>query len=137
MFYRAQKHVQITNSPQEQLNFIMLKKIVASILLIVFLILGIYGITNFFRTNQFQSLFNLYYTILIFTDIFILIISLRYSNLYIHLFRSSSFALATVILRLSLSAPKYFNVLLSVTAGLFVLLVANVYNVLNKHEPTD
>ena len=137
LFYRAQKHVKITSSPQEQLNFVMLKKFIASILLIIFLFLAGDGLTNFFSANHLQSLFNLYYTILIFADIFILIISLRYSNLYIHLFRYSSFALATVILRLSLSAPKFYNVLLSISAGVFVLLVANIYNVLNRHEPAE
>lgn len=135
LFYKAQKHTKITSSPKEQLDFIMLKKMVATVLLIVFLTLGLYGIINFFRNNYHQNLFHTYYTILIFTDILILIISLRYSSRYIHLFRYSSFALATVIIRLSLSAPKYFNVLLSVSAGLFVLLVANVYNVLNRDEP--
>jgi len=135
LFYKAQKHTQITSNPQEQLDFIMLKKAVATILLIVFFALGVYGLINFFRINHYENLFHIYYTILIFTDILILIISLRYSNRYIHLFRYSSFALATVVIRLSLSAPKYFNVLLSVSAGLFVLLVANVYNVLNKNEP--
>jgi hypothetical protein len=134
LFYRAQKHAKITNNVQEQMNFVMLKKLLASVLLVVFLLLGIYAIFDFFATNRYHNLFNIYYTILIFSDILILIISLRYSNLYIHLFRYSSFALATVIIRLSLSAPKYYNVLLSVSAGLFVLLVANVYNMLNKNE---
>ena len=78
------------------------------------------------------NLFNFYYTTLIFSDILILIISLRYSNLYIHLFRYSSFDLATVIIRISLSAPKYFNVLLSIAAGLLVIIVSNIYNNLNK-----
>ncbi len=135
LFYKAQKHTQITSNPQEQLDFIMLKKAVATILLVVFFAFGVYGLINFFRIDHHENLFHIYYTILIFTDILILIISLRYSNRYIHLFRYSSFALATVVIRLSLSAPKYFNVLLSVSAGLFVLLVANVYNVLNKNEP--
>lgn len=134
LFYKAQRHAQITSSVKEQLNFVMLKKLVASVLLVVFVLLGVYSLAIFLFTNHYQNLFNLYYTILIFTDILILIISLRYSNLYIHLFRYSSFALATVIIRLSLSAPKYYNVLLSISAGLFVLLVANVYNVLNKNE---
>ncbi len=134
LFYKAQKHVRITNNPQEQLRFIMLKKIVASIMLVIFVLLCVYDLIDFSRTGHYESAFNLYYTILIFTDILILIISLRYSNLYVHLFRYSSFALATVIIRLSLSAPKYFNVLLSVSAGLFVLLVANIYNNLNKEE---
>ena len=134
LFYRAQKHVRITSSAEEQRHFIGLKKIVATVLLVVFLLLGLYELLDIFRTGHFHNLFSVYYNILIFTDILILIISLRYSNLYLHLFRYSSFALATVIIRLSLSAPKYFNVLLSVAAGLFVLLVANVYNLLNKSK---
>jgi len=134
LFYKAQKHVRITNSPQEQLRFIMLKKSVANVLLMVFISICIYDFINFFITNHYQSGFNVYYTILIFTDILILIISLRYSSLYVHLFRYSSFALATVIIRLSLSAPKYYNVLLSVSAGLFALMVTNIYNMLNKNE---
>jgi len=134
LFYKAQRHIQLTNNPQEQIQFILLKKSVANVLLMVFLSICIYDIIDFFITNQYQNTFNVYYTILIFTDILILIISLRYSNLYVHLFRYSSFALATVIIRLSLSAPKYYNVLLSVSAGLFVLMVTNIYNALNKNE---
>jgi hypothetical protein len=134
LFYKAQRHVQITNNPQEQIRFILLKKTVANVLLMVFLSICIYDIIDFFINNHYQNTFNLYYTILIFTDILILIISLRYSNLYVHLFRYSSFALATVIIRLSLSAPKFYNVLLSVSAGLFVLMVTNIYNMLNKND---
>lgn len=134
LFYKVQLHVRITNNPQEQIRFILLKKSVANILLMVFLSICIYDIIDFFITNEYQNTFNVYYTILIFADILILIISLRYSNLYIHLFRYSSFALATVIIRLSLSAPKFYNVLLSVSAGLFVLMVTNIYNMLNKNE---
>ena len=86
----------------------------------------------FVSTGHVITIFNSYYTALIFSDILILIISLRYSNLYIHLFRYSSFALATVIIRISLSAPEYFNVVLSIAAGLFVLLVSHIYNSLNN-----
>ncbi len=134
LFYKAQKHVSITNNPQEQLRFIMLKKIVATVLLAGFVVLVLNDLFVFLKTGHYHSTFNVYYTILIFVDILILIISLRYSNRYIHLFRYSSFALATVIIRLSLSAPKYYNVILSVSAGLFVLIVANIYNMLNKSE---
>ncbi|MBC8082449.1 MAG: hypothetical protein H7Z21_04500 [Hymenobacter sp.] len=137
LFYRAQRHLQITSSPEDQLDFIVLKKLVALALLAVFLLLAAYSLFTFFTTSYYRDLFHLFYTILIFCDILILIISLRYSNLYVHLFRYSSFALATVLIRLSLSAPKYFNVLLSVMAGLFVLLVSNVYNILNKNKPAD
>ncbi len=132
LFYRAQRHTRITSNAEEQLNFVMLKKFVASIMLLTFIGIGVYSLIDFIRTGAYHELFHLYYTILIFVDILILIISLRYSNLYVHLFRYSSFALATVVIRLSLTAPKYYNVLLSIAAGLFVLLVANIYNLLNR-----
>ena len=132
LFYRAQRHVQITNNDIEKSNFFLQKKLIASLLLIIFLSLTIFMFIIFILQGHIINIFNSYYTALIFSDILILIISLRYSNLYIHLFRYSSFALATVIIRISLSAPKYYNVMLSIAAGLFVLLVSNIYNTLNK-----
>ena len=132
LFYRIQRHVQITKNDVERNDFNIQKKFIASLLLIIFVALGIYIIVHYLWYGKVLNLFNFYYTILIFSDILILIISLRYSNLYIHLFRYSSFALATVIIRISLSAPQYFNVLLSIAAGLFVLIVSNIYNTLNK-----
>lgn len=132
LFYRAQRHVQITNNDIEKSNFFLQKKLIASLLLIIFLSLTIFMFIIFILQGHIINIFNSYYTALIFSDILILIISLRYSNLYIHLFRYSSFALATVIIRISLSAPEYYNVLLSIAAGLFVLLVSNIYNTLNK-----
>lgn len=131
-FYRVQRHVQITNNNIEKSKFLVQKKLIASLLLIIFLSLTIYMFVIFVLQGKIINIFNSYYTALIFSDILILIISLRYSNLYIHLFRYSSFALATVIIRISLSAPEYFNVILSIAAGLFVLLVSNIYNTLNK-----
>jgi hypothetical protein len=133
IFYNKQRHVQITKSDKERLHFILQKKVVASFMILFFVCQVIYSIVLFFTNHRINSnLFNQLYTALIFSDILILILSLRYSNLYIHLFRYSSFALATVILRLSLSAPKYLNVVLSISAGLFILLISTAYNFLNK-----
>ena len=132
LFYRAQRHVQITKNNEERNTFFLQKKLIASVLLLIFIALLIYMSITFLVHGTLHNIFTSYYTALIFSDILILIISLRYSNLYIHLFRYSSFALATVIIRISLSAPKYFNVVLSIGAGLFVLLVSYIYNYLNK-----
>lgn len=132
LFYRSQRHVQITSNDVEKNKFFIQKKLIASLLLIIFLSLTVFMFIEFLLKGHIINIFNSYYTALIFSDILILIISLRYSTLYIHLFRYSSFALATVIIRISLSAPKYFNVLLSIAAGLFVLLVSNIYNTLNN-----
>ncbi len=133
LFYRKQRHVQITKSDADKAHFVLQKKVVATLMLLLFICQIIYSLLLFLKNGTInENLFNQLYTALVFSDILILILSLRYSNLYIHLFRYSSFALATVILRLSLSAPVYINVVLSVAAGLFILLVSSLYNYLNK-----
>jgi hypothetical protein len=138
IFYSKQQHIQLTKSETDRQRFVLQKKVVAAFMIVLFLCLMIYSVFLYFAKDIInENVFNQLYTSLIFSDILILILSLRYSNLYVHLFRYSSFALATVILRLSLSAPKYINVLLSVSAGIFILLVSVVYNFLNKKAPQN
>lgn len=127
LFYKMQRHVAITSSDDEQKGFVKIKKLISIYLTISFVGLGIYGAVAAYQ-HEFISSLKLFYNLLIFTDIFILLFSLRYSTKYFNLFRYSSFALATVFLRLTLSAPAYFNVLLALIAGLMVLLVTYIYN---------
>ena len=132
LFYKTQQHQNITSSVQEKDDFSRVKKIIALCLLVSFVVLVIHDFVRFTQTHVYVKSFNMYFTILVFTDIFVLIYSLRFSTRYNNLFRYSSFALATVIIRMSLSAPQYFNVILSVTAGLFVLIVTYIYNNLSE-----
>jgi hypothetical protein len=128
LFYRAQRHIQITGNYEEQSGFSNIKKLISTYLAITFLGLGIYDLFTAYQTNHFNYSLELFYTLLIFADVFILLFSLRYTTKYLNLFRYSSFALATIFLRLTLSAPAYFNVLLAVIAGLMVLGVTFIYN---------
>lgn len=128
LFYRAQKHVPITQSEEEKSGFIRMKKILAIYLTVTFILLGIYDIISAYQNHQFIYSIKLFYTLLIFTDIFILLFSLRFTSRYSNLFRYSSFALATIFLRFSLSAPPYYNVLLAIIAGLMVIAVTYIYN---------
>jgi len=128
LFYRAQKHFRITGSHEEQQGFIGIKKLLSIYLTLSFVGLGVYDIVSAYQNHQFIYSIKLFYTLLIFTDVFILLFSLRYTTKYYNLFRYSSFALATIFLRLTLSAPAYYNVLLAVIAGLMVLGVTYIYN---------
>lgn len=128
LFYRAQRHIRITQSYEEQRGFAAIKKLMSIYLTISFIGLGIYDIISAYQTHEFIYSIKLFYTLLIFTDVFILLFSLRYTTKYYNLFRYSSFALATIFLRLTLSAPAYYNVLLAVIAGLMVLGVTYIYN---------
>jgi hypothetical protein len=128
LFYRTQKHQKITQSNEEQVEFISVKKFISLYLALVFFLIVFLDISRAMNTGVVSFSIQSFYTLLIFTDIFILIFSLRYSSKYYNLFRYSSFALATLFLRLTISAPAYYNVLLAVIAGALVLGVTYIYN---------
>jgi len=137
VFYKSQKHSRITSNNQELIEFKNVKKIVALLIFGLFFYLGFSDIITSFETNRIHNSFNKFFTILVFTDIFILLYSLRFTTRFINVFRYSSFALTTVILRMTLTAPVYINVILCITASLFALLVTIVYNYLYKNEDSN
>lgn len=128
LYLKKQKHESITSSDTEQNRFIRFKKVIAMALLLAYLVLGAMDITHLFQEGSYHPSFNTFYTLIIYCDVLILIYSLRYKTRYINLFRYSSFAFATVIIRLSLSAPPFYNAFLGVLAGVFVLGLTYAYN---------
>lgn len=127
-YYKAQLHERITYSDQEQTTFVRFKQVIAICLLVVFIGLGIYDIEELIRVGDYEPSINTFYFILIFSDVLILLYSLRYTSKYYNIFRYSSFAFATILIRLSLSAAPPINSLLGVLAVLFVLGITYAYN---------
>lgn len=121
------KHTPITDDPESQTRFIMLKKITSLMLFMVFLTSGVYDIILYLQHSQAFDFFKNFYTILIFADIFLVLLSLRYNYSYIVVFRNSAFAVATIIIRMALSAPIYYNIALGILASIFVLGVSFFY----------
>ena len=72
--------------------------------------------------------FEIFFTVLIFSDILMVLISLRYSSTYSFVFRNSGYAVATVFIRLALTSPNHVSVLLGVGAAVFALGVTLAYN---------
>jgi hypothetical protein len=121
------KHTPITDDPESQTRFIMFKKMAGLILFLIFLISGLYDIGLYLLHAQPFDFFKTFYTILIFTDIFLVLLSLRYNYSYIIVFRNSAYAVATIIIRMALSAPLYYNIGLGILASAFVLGVSFFY----------
>jgi len=128
IFYSIQRHQRITQNPEEQENFMSIKKLLSMYLVVIFVFLGFLDLISVLNSNQILFSIKTFYTLLIYADIFILLFSLRYTSKYYNLFRYSSFALATVFLRLTLSAPEFYNVFFALIAGLMVLGVTLIYN---------
>ncbi len=125
---KIDKHRYISKSIDEQQSFINIKKIIAFILLITFIVLIVTDIYYFFNTNADFNFFHKFFTILIFNDILLVFIALRYCSRYRILFRNSGFALATITMRLSLEIKAPYNDLLGVSSAIFVLLLVMAYN---------
>lgn len=128
IYYRVQRHPPITSDRTEQASFIAMKKLVALLLLAAFVLLGAHYFWLQLHGEQPFAFFEAFYVILIFTDILIVLVSLRYSSSYRVVFRNSGFAAATVLIRAALTAPPYLNVLLGVGAAILALGLSLAYN---------
>lgn len=128
IFYRLQKHRAITEDRDDQDRFVMMKKSMALALLGFFIYFGVRDIFHFFISTKFTSSLNDFYTVLIFADVLLLLYSLRFTTRYVNIFRYSSFAFAAILIRISLSAPPFINVVIGISAGMFVLALTYAYN---------
>lgn len=129
-YYRLQRHVPITGSEQEQASFVAAKKIVALVILASFVAISAYDILHLVQGRPTVRIFHAFYTILVFSDILIVLIALMYSSRYPIVFRNSGFAAATVVLRLALVAPGVLSAALGVGATLLVIGLTAAYNTL-------
>lgn len=125
---RLQKHTKLTESEDDQSEFIQTKKLLALFLLIAFIGVGIYDTGVLIETKVYIHSFHIFYTVLIFSDIIIVLIALRYTLNYLKIFRYSAFVLATLLIRISLTAPPFYNTIIGVASALFILLLTFFYN---------
>ncbi|WP_339664966.1 hypothetical protein [Maribacter arcticus] len=132
---KLQRHVKLTNTEDDQEQFIRLKKLLAILLLIAFAVVGFIDVKELITSGMYLHSFKTFYTVLIFSDIVIVLIALRYTLNYYKIFRYSAFVLATILIRVSLSAQPYYDVVIGVLASLFVLILTLAYNYFLKDLP--
>jgi hypothetical protein len=133
--YRLQKHIKLTNTEDSQEQFIRLKKVLGLFLLIAFAMVGFLDIKALVTTGTYLHSFKTFYTVLIFSDIIIVLIALRYTLNYYKIFRYSAFVLATILIRTSLSVKPFYDVIIGVVAALFILALTLAYNYFLKELP--
>jgi len=132
-----QKHIKLTTTEEEQVQFIRLKKMLALMLLAAFLIVGFLDLKVLVETGSYLHSFHTFYTVLIFSDILIVLIALRFTFNYYKIFRYSAFVLATILIRVSLSVEPVYDVIIGVTASLFILALTITYNYFLQDVPEN
>jgi hypothetical protein len=126
-YYRAQRHRTITTREEDQATFVCAKKVVALALLGLFIQLAL-GTAGTIARGAASQFFQTFYTILILSDILIVLISLRFSSSFPIVFRNAGFAAATLVVRVALSAPPYVNAVLATAGVAFALALSLAYN---------
>ncbi|NTU52141.1 MAG: hypothetical protein HGA97_00260 [Chlorobiaceae bacterium] len=128
VYYMLQHHRAITRDKEAAADFIAVKKSISLVLLLIFLIIGTIDGLRYLTGNATNDFFALFYTILVFSDVLVVLVSLRYSSSYPVVFRNSGFAVATVLIRLALTAPPYYSVLLGIGSMVFAIGITFAYN---------
>jgi len=104
-------------------SFVAAKKGIALLLLTAFLFMGIRSLYSAVLGNSDGDFFHDFYTLLIITDILLVLVAQCFHPTFFAVFRNSGFALSTMIIRFALVAPVYYNVLLGLAAiGLAILM---------------
>ena len=109
--------------PTDLYAFVAATKGIALILLAVFAYMGVSSAVISINGPEKTDFLHGFYTILILTDILVVLISQCFQPSFWAIFRNSGFALSTLIIRIALAAPPYFDVLLGMTAALFAILL--------------
>lgn len=127
-FYgRIQTHRPITDDYDDQRSFVAAKKTVAMLLLGAFVAVSGVSAVGAIGSGEPVPLFKTFYVVLIFSDVLIVLLAMRYSASHAVVFRNAGFAACTLLVRVALSAPPYINAALGVTAAMLLVALAAAY----------
>lgn len=135
--YKLQMHTKLTVNEADQHRFVQAKKLLSLLLFVAFIIIGIYDSLYFIKASEYLHSFDKFYTVLIFSDIIIVLIALRYTLSYLRIFRYSAFVLATIFIRLALTSEIYYNIIIGVFASVYVLILTVFYNYFLNAKPNS
>ncbi len=138
----SRKAPELPGEPASALKqFIQRKKIVALALTVLFVSMAAislweYGLQTFREIYRGApvvlgaraAFYSDVFTVMIFTDVLILILSLLVSDRYELVFRNAAFVISTILIRFSLTAEHPYGALLGVVGMLFGIVTILIYN---------
>ncbi len=125
-YYSQAKAADDAMKPTDLFSFVAAKKGIALILLILFIYMGLNSAYLTIISEEHTDFLHDFYTLLILTDILLVLISQCFQPSFFTVFRNSGYALSTLLIRLALAAPPFYNVLLGVAAALFAILLTKI-----------
>jgi hypothetical protein len=134
-----------TATLHNMVQFIHFKKVISICLVPILILVAIYAfvswlvgsfsaapITNVSFKNINNIFFDQFFTILIISDVLLLLLSFFHTDAFHKVIRNSGFVISTILIRLSFSVSGITNTALIVVAILFGLLVIVIHNQYEK-----
>ena len=141
IFYHLKKRQPRVDSCTDVHSFIAIKRLISLILVPVLLGLAVYSFGNWIAEmiqhnppyGHLQSdinhvFYDVFFSLLIYVDVFILIISFLYTHYYSQLIRNSGFIISTILIRLSFTASHLTNIILILVSVIFGVMILLLYN---------
>ena len=147
VFYKS-----VNIKPQQKTSielekFISLKKIIATILVPIFIVLAIYNFSfwiyeTFYLTNQTEIsikntnkiFFDEFFTVLIMIDVLLLLFSFLHTDKFNQVIRNSGFIISTILIKLTFNIEGVLNTAITVIAVLLGVLILYIHNKYEKLE---
>jgi hypothetical protein len=148
--FRVRKLLKLTETRPEIVRFIKIKKVIALILVPVFLVMasiafGQWAYQTLINPNQLGDLSNInnlffdeFFTVLILVDVLLLLFSFTHTDKFNKVIRNSGFVISTILVKLSFGAEGLLNSVLIISAVGFGVLILWIHMMFEKNKiPTD
>lgn len=136
-YYRLQRHEPVHKDKLDRYGFVATKKAISLLMLLLFAATGLHSLWLLARNGGGSDFFATFYTLLIFSDILIVLVSQRYQPAFHAVFRNSGYALSTLLMRLSLSAPRFIDAAIGVAAALFAVGLTMAFNAFARERSSS
>jgi len=127
-FTRMQRHTPITLDELGGARFVAVKKTVALGLIAVLSLLIVRDLYSLLWGENDHELFDTFFTILVFVDVLLAVVSLGITDNPAIIFRNFGFAFAAILLRLAIASPEFVRPILGLAGGLTAVAVTVAYN---------
>jgi hypothetical protein len=150
LFYRLNRKSTVESEPNNELSseiaqFIKMKTIIAKCLVPIFVLLAFFSLGEWTYHSFFSSkhpmtsiqdvnkiFFDTCFTILILTDVLLLLISFLHTDKFNRVIRNSGFIISTILIKLSFGIEGLLNIILIVVAVLFGVIILAIHNQFDK-----
>ncbi len=128
LLYRIQKQFKVYEVFIEDRYFIRFRKFLSLLLLFSLFYIVIKDMYAFlFLQADHLFSFHEFFSFLIFSDILILLISIRYSLDYHSMYKYSGYILGTILIRVALLAEPFWNVVIGIISAVYIIFLTWTY----------